>query len=246
MKRTDGMSPALRILDAVWHGDGTAASGRSRRRLNCAMQDALTLAIESQAKFGRDDFRAIEKHYRPGYWLHAEGAYARAIEKGNLSAAMAIEAHLGRRPFLIRPHLPRSGEGKIRLHIGSAFAWYDQFKVEVESAYVAKVTSFDDASGSLVACAYQCPAEDRHGNLPPGCAPEMIYDDGAPARDGEVLYGYEIDASDNPGMRPGSRVFRRWTITHADFKRREQAWSDYHSGRRQVVDELTDELAAAH
>lgn len=245
MTKSDDASPALRLLRTAWDGEGTATSGRSWRRLNGAMQDALELAIEAQVKFARDDFDAIYKQLRAGYWLHIEGAYGRAIEHGNLSAALAIEAHLKRKPFLVHTRLPGSGDGKVRLCVGSAFAWYDAFRVEVESSYAVRVTSFDDAAGSLVACAYQRPIADGQGNLPPGYAPEMV--DGI--RDdptGGILPGYEIDVSQNPGRRAGSKVFRRWTITHADFMRREQAMKDYESGRAQWVAKMTAALSAAH
>ena len=119
----------------------------SWERLNIAMRSALDLAIEYGLRFDRDDFGAMDK-WRPGYWRDIEGSYAVASGcergRGNMSACLAIEKHLDRKPFLVC-HRPDEKTPN-RVYVRCQFHWYGT---------LVTCTSFDDERGSFVACTYK-------------------------------------------------------------------------------------------
>jgi len=115
-----------------------AVRGPSRRRswrfLNSALHHAMRIAIELHMEFYPDDYERIYSSQDGHFWLHTEGHYTRAVTESNLSAARSIEQWRGREPFI--------WHGK-RLYVGAQFEW---------EGMTAKVTSFNDAEGYLVAC----------------------------------------------------------------------------------------------
>lgn len=160
-KKEKPMSPALGLLDYVWKN----VPYDSHREMNAAMQVALRLAVESRMEWAIGDCKHIGDNYRPGYWMGEQGwepSYARACDGPhgpNPSAIKAIEAHLGRKPFIVRR---TAGEAvTIRLHVGAQFHWHDNMKARVN----VEVTSFStkkvkgkgkDAKEVKVPCVVAC------------------------------------------------------------------------------------------
>jgi hypothetical protein len=133
------LSPALGLLDYVWQNTPRT----SWRVVNESMQIAIKLAVVSGMEWAIGDCKHINDHYRPGYWMGEqswEPSYSLACDgpRGpNASAIKAIEAHLGRKAFIV---VKAAHEGaKIRLHVGVRFDWHDNLKDRIPNV---KVTSF--------------------------------------------------------------------------------------------------------
>jgi len=166
MSNTTGQSPVLDLLDIVWrHSD--QATSHSWSRVNTSMKGALSLAIGSGMRFGRDDFWEIAQRYRFHYWAgntggFAEWFYCLAVVEGNLSACRAFEHYKNRKPFIVEGVSPGSGPTFAhrsgfretgRLCVGATFTWNGE---------QVTVTSFAEDGKSLVACSYRDPgAADR-------------------------------------------------------------------------------------
>jgi hypothetical protein len=151
-----GPSGAMQLLALVWKQEGVAMGNRSWRRLNDAMQTALALAITSGMDFDVEDFHRITTEFNANYWMHIEGAYARACGEWrsdhgpNPSAIAAIENYLSRKPFLVARH-PTPNAPKDRLCVGKRFQWHENMTKQVD----VEVTSFAAGSASLTACSYK-------------------------------------------------------------------------------------------
>ncbi len=120
--------------------------GRSWRRLNSALQDALTAAITAHLSFLPNDFSAIAKDMRGGYWMgdgagsaHGERYYNFAVNAGHTAACIAFEKYAGR-PAALWSEDVKTPE---RLRIGSEFTWQG-----------LKVTVTSMKTDHLVACTY--------------------------------------------------------------------------------------------
>ncbi len=160
-------SPAIHLLDHVWHHDGGRARVKSWERLNHSMHGALSLAITSIMDFDLDDFSVIAERYRPGHWMgetYGERYYSIAccgVEHVttyglNMSACLAFEHWKKRKPFLVvRSSSPRDAKIRDRICIGKRFYW--------EGHYV-KCTSFASDGESFTACSYKSrPSGGYHG-----------------------------------------------------------------------------------
>jgi hypothetical protein len=108
------------------------------------MSDALCVAIRLGLRFAATDFTVLRERFGYSFWCgannaknHGERFYREAVTAGNLSACHAFEQDRGRTPFLVL--------GK-RLFLGARVCWEGRQGV---------VTSFDDAAGTLVLCAYE-------------------------------------------------------------------------------------------
>lgn len=146
-------SPAYTLLSHVWKG---TAKG-SWRRLNDAMGQAARLAVVGGFGFNPDDFKRFAKDFNSGYWIgDGEQLYALACGSrseahgGNPSAVQAFEAWKGRKPFTVLESA-RADAKKVRLHVGCQFGWH----VDLRQRVNVKVTSFNDKTGTLVACSYK-------------------------------------------------------------------------------------------
>lgn len=103
------------MLDAVWRGACSCPSGKSLVTLNGVMRSAVYLAIRARMRFPGGLFRESGKDWGMSYWSDIPGWYTEAVAEGNVSACVAIETYLGRKPFL-------SPEGE-RLGLNSRFRW---------------------------------------------------------------------------------------------------------------------------
>lgn len=124
----EGASPAEQFVRLMAkHGD--VSTGRDTSEDDSKyVREALALAIRGGLEFkGADIFEEIGD---------ADGYYALAIESGNETACAAIEATIGRNPWLWL--------GK-RLSAHSSFSW---------CGFTVRITSFMDAKDQIVACAY--------------------------------------------------------------------------------------------
>lgn len=136
------------------HGDAYAAvryiydksPGRSWRRLNGALQDALTAAITAHLSFLPDDFAAIRRDMNGSYWMGngygsecGERYYNLAVSVGHTPACVSFERYAG------RPAALWSEEAKTpkRLMIGSEFTWG-----------TLKLTVTNIRQDHLIACLY--------------------------------------------------------------------------------------------
>lgn len=152
------LSHPLQLLTVVWDGVGGRFRGDSWRKTNRSLQDALNLAISSGMKFELDDFKYINKNFRPWYWMGNDGHmlgeryYFIAVRERNTSAAIAFEVWKGRKPFIADnvETLPHWGGScrfeRSRLACGCQFYWNGE-KVAV--------TSFSEDGTYLVACSYK-------------------------------------------------------------------------------------------
>lgn len=144
-------SAPIQFLAHIWK-HMQAATGHSWLKVNHAMADALDLAIRSGMKFALDDFGEIAKRFRSGYWHHAENSYRTAVLYRNVSAYLALEKDLGRKPFIVKgasisTHTGDGpcGQGLARLIMGAQFTWNGE---------CVTVTSFNDETGSFTVCSY--------------------------------------------------------------------------------------------
>ncbi len=130
-----GTSPARRLVDLV----ARTAKTRSWRDVNEARQAAVTLALKSDMRFGREDFNYFSTQWGSARWLNHETAYREACEHNNVSACQALEHTLKRPPFIFT---------EARLHVGSKLRW---------AGYSVEVTSFgSDHNGPFALfCAYK-------------------------------------------------------------------------------------------
>lgn len=144
-------SPAMELL---YHLQQKARLGTSNKRRRWAYQRAIALAIEANISFFPNDFVELRDaqtgayHGCPWWWgvTTLEDWYKAASQYGNTSAARAIEELLGRKPFLF----PTFNRKQQRLAVGVDFTW--------EGLRVS-VTSFDDKTSELIACATETNAE---------------------------------------------------------------------------------------
>lgn len=146
------MSAPIRLLSLVWDHMQEATS-HSWLKVNHAMADALSLAIRSGMRFDLEDFGAAMKQFRPGYWRYIENAYREAVLYHNASAYQAIERHLGRKPFIVKPASCRiqtgdgpCGLGLARLIVAAEFQWRGE---------LVHVGSFNDEKGYVNASSYK-------------------------------------------------------------------------------------------
>jgi hypothetical protein len=121
--------------------------GRSWQRLNGALQQTLSAAIECHLSFEEDDFRAMYSDMNGGYWMGnsvgsvcGESFYSYAVKMGNRAACISFEKYAGR-PSALWAEKVKTPE---RLCIGSEFTW-DGLQV--------KVTNM--RSDHLIACSYK-------------------------------------------------------------------------------------------
>lgn len=97
-------SKAFELIEFVWNNERTD----SYLRVNTAMYDAVRLAIISQMKFNKDDFKTIYTKFDGGYWFGAntngkgagEGFYSEAVTSGNISACQSYESFYDLKPFI--------------------------------------------------------------------------------------------------------------------------------------------------
>lgn len=120
--------------------------GRSWRRLNSALQDVLTAAITGHLSFLPDDFTAIVRDMKGGYWMGSgdgsavgERYHNLAVKVGHTSACIAFEQYAGR-PAVLWSEDVKTPE---RLRVGSEFTWGG-----------VKVTVTSIKTDHLVACTY--------------------------------------------------------------------------------------------
>lgn len=109
-------------------------TSRQARRHGC--DEFLKVLIQSGVKFDLADGQLISRFY------------SEAVIAKNASAYKAIEAHLGRKPFISKPSAIRHYReirNPPRLIIGAWFTWEGE---------PVKVTSFDDKAGTITACSY--------------------------------------------------------------------------------------------
>lgn len=142
-KEVNVMSQMHKFLSALWVGR-QKETGHSWRILNESMREALFLACRCGLQFGKD----LEElsSFRWGYWIGVDGVehlYACAIEHGNASAWKAIEAHLGRAPFIIPWARYKRSQSLARVPVGASFEW---------QGVTVEVTSIK--ADALVACSY--------------------------------------------------------------------------------------------
>ena len=179
-------SKGLQLLSLVWENAQTA-TGHSWLKRNHALSEAISLAIRAGFKFDLGDWKAMDR-FRPGYWRYIETNYRDAVVYRNASAYQAIEAHLRRKPFIVKGasidlHTGDGpcGEGLARLIVGAQFDW-DGRRVTV--------TSFDEAH--VIACAYS-PWTKADGDPCPICNKDRKWQTGAERK---PLKRYKITHAD--------------------------------------------------
>lgn len=97
-------SKAFELIEFVWNNEKTD----SYVRVNTAMYEAVKLAIISQMRFNKDDFKAIYTQFDGGYWFGVnengkgmgENFYSEAVTSGNISACQSYEAFYNFKPFI--------------------------------------------------------------------------------------------------------------------------------------------------
>lgn len=142
--RVDGpptSSPAFRFLQLLW-SNKQEATGHSWTRINSAMYQCVTLAIQAGMFFDAGDFERIYDAFRGGYWFgdqNGEGWYAVAIEYANESACQAVEKWRGRKPIVF--------DGR-RIAVGTQIWWPER---DIPGG---AVTSFKDDKESVIICTY--------------------------------------------------------------------------------------------
>jgi len=137
--------------------------GWSWGRLNQSMHQAMMLAIGAGFEFQGDDFREAFDRFCGNYWLDCENYYAHAVAEGNLSAAQAYEAFVGREPFIVDNPKSR-GVGvrrkRYRVAVGSTFPWMGE---EVTVTSFGCSAEGSDGGNYLTACTYQEQDCDENG-----------------------------------------------------------------------------------
>ncbi len=96
-------SPVIRLVDLIWE-NAEKATGHSWTRLNTALHQSVTLAIEAGLKFAVGDFEHILRNYNSGFWRGEGGGeywYSRAVECHNISACQSFEIMKERKPFIL-------------------------------------------------------------------------------------------------------------------------------------------------
>lgn len=100
--------------------------GQSWRRLNGALQDALSAAITGHLAFHPDDFAAMYRTMSGSYWMGnssghfcGEGFYTQAVRCGHVSACISFERFTGRPAAL----WSETVKTPTRLAIGSDITW---------------------------------------------------------------------------------------------------------------------------
>lgn len=149
-------SAVVRLLDLTWANANTEI-GHSYERLNHAMRESLSMAIETGFRFAKNDVRFIIQNYRSGYWIgeSTEWIYADAIRIGNASAYTSYEQWCGRTPMIADDvklplhhsafkHLETGRRKQCRLAVGFSFPYHGR---------AVTVTSFKE--DHVVACAYR-------------------------------------------------------------------------------------------
>jgi hypothetical protein len=132
-------SPVTQLIETVYRH----TKGGSYRRLNYALQNALSLAVHAGFRFEPEDFHEISSRFKGGYWCtndYSEGLYSSACLEDNISAALSYEAWVGRKPFVL---------GGSRLYVGReidrrllGIPWEQPY-------YSARVTSFSDKNDAV-------------------------------------------------------------------------------------------------
>lgn len=97
-------SKAFELIEFVWNNERTD----SYLRVNTAMYDAVKLAIISQMKFNKDDFKTIYTKFDGSYWFGVnangkgmgESFYSEAVTSGNISACQSYEAFYNFKSFI--------------------------------------------------------------------------------------------------------------------------------------------------
>ncbi len=165
-------SPALQFLTLAWEN----SRHPSHRQKNATMQQALTSATTSGMEFDPADIARIYNRFRASWWIggNAEGYFSKAIESANTSACIAWETHF-QRPALLWQETAAKPE---RLHVGSLITW---------KGLNLKVTSFNDATNSLVACSYRRPEK------PAGFLDNRDSREKDTSRQGRVIYSHDTD-----------------------------------------------------
>lgn len=90
----------MQLIETVYRH----TKGGSYKRLNHALQNALSLVVHAGFKFEPSDFCEISSRFRGGYWLtndFSERLYSSACAVGNISAAISCETWLTRKPFIL-------------------------------------------------------------------------------------------------------------------------------------------------
>lgn len=140
------VSAAMGLLQHIWD-NRQEATGHSWTRLNQAMSNGVTLAIQAGLFFDRTDFGLMHKKFNGGYWFGesgGEGWYSTAIEYSNESACQALEQWFGRKPIIF--------DGR-RLHVGTRLWWPER---DIRNG---NVTSFKDDKESVIVCLYEVDKE---------------------------------------------------------------------------------------
>ena len=92
------ISPVVDIIDKLYE----AVPGGSYSRLNSALQDQLSLLINSRVKFAEDDFNTLFKEYGGQHWITQGGEwYGQAVEASNISACQSWEHHAEFQPHFL-------------------------------------------------------------------------------------------------------------------------------------------------
>lgn len=136
-------SPVQTVMNTL-QSESMKATGHSWTRLNGVLRGAMHDLIRAGIKFEIDDVVTALSGKNSGYWSDCESWYSSACGGdggGNTSAAISIENHLGRDPFIWaeRTKTPE------RLCVGSQFTWKNER---------VTVISFDDKQKTLTACSY--------------------------------------------------------------------------------------------
>lgn len=109
----------------------------SDRRFNDGLFAVMKAAIESHVPFDESDVEDFFGLFRAAVWLNADRLYTLAVKQRHVSACRSIEHYLGRKPWLV------NGQ---RLAVGSGLTWEGE---------TCKVTSFNDANDTFIACSYK-------------------------------------------------------------------------------------------
>lgn len=139
------------VLDMIGRARKVTCSGMaswSWDRHNHMLQSMLYALIRGGCRFERTDFDGLIRHHAASRWLGAEieWYYAAAVKAGNISAALAFEAWVRRKPFFFARRANTGGVAKDRIAVGSPLLW---------GGVCLKVTSFAQDGQSLIACLYK-------------------------------------------------------------------------------------------
>jgi hypothetical protein len=121
--------------------------GKSWRRLNGALQEALSAAITGHLSFLPDDFATIFKDTKGGYWAgSSEGSvtgeryYSMAVKVSHIPACISFEKYANRPPAL----WCQTAKTPERLCVGKRFTWKG-----------ATLTVSNMLEDHLIACGYK-------------------------------------------------------------------------------------------